>query len=221
MLRMTVPPAPADLPRRQLTEPESLRLLASYGVPTVPTIECTSLDDARAAAAGMGYPVVLKGIADNVAHKSDLGLVRVNLRDQTALDAAYQAIASPRVVVQAMIAGELEAIAGVTRADGVGLVVLAGLGGIHAETLRDVIMWPIPMAPEVIAAELGASTLGRVLRGPRWRHPGAEGAFLSLLLALQTAALSLGEALQAIDINPVILGASGATAVDALVIPRQ
>ena len=221
MPRMTVPPAPADLPRRQLTEPESLRLLASYGVPTVPTIECTSLDDARAAAAGMGYPVVLKGVADNVAHKSDLGLVRVNLRDQTALDAAYQAIASPRVVVQAMIAGELEAIAGVTRADGVGLVVLAGLGGIHAETLRDVIMWPIPMAPEVIAAELGASTLGRVLRGHRWRHPGAEGAFLSLLLALQTAALSLGEALQAIDINPVILGASGATAVDALVIPRQ
>ena len=160
-----------------------------------------------------------QGIAEGVAHKSDLGLVHVGLRDSAAVATACRATDCATVIVQAMIHGELEAIAGVTRADGVGLVLLAGLGGIHAEALRDVTMWPIPIARETIENTLRHSALGRVLHGPRWKHPGAMAAFIEVLLGLQTTALSLGERLQAIDINPVILGAHGAIAVDALVIP--
>jgi hypothetical protein len=118
-----------------------------------------------------------------------------------------------------MIKGDLEAIAGVTRAEGVGLVLLAGLGGIYAEAIRDVTMWPIPIDRETIERCLHASTLGRVLHSPRWKHPAAATSFVDLLLALQTLAVSLGDRLQAIDVNPVILGAQGAIAVDALVIP--
>jgi hypothetical protein len=59
-----------------------------------------------------------------------------------------------------------------------------------------------------------------VLASPRWRYPHAGRAFTELLLCLQTAAISLGDALQAIDLNPVILGDTGAIAVDALVVPR-
>ncbi len=215
---IAVPPA-APLPARQLTEPESLSLLNGYGVPTVATVVCQSAAEAQTAADKMGYPVVLKGVAEGVAHKSDLGLVHVGLRDAAAVTQAYGAAGCGTVVVQAMISGELEAIAGITRAEGVGLVLLAGLGGIHAEALKDVAMWPLPVARETVEAGLRAGALGRVLHGHRWKHPGTAAAFVDVLMGLQTAALSLGDRLQAIDVNPVILSANGAIAVDALVVP--
>jgi acyl-CoA synthetase (NDP forming) len=211
-------PAPA-LPRRPLTEPESLRLLVGFGVPVVQTIECYTVAEAVAAAKHIGYPVVLKGVAEGVAHKSDLGLVHVGLPDADAVAMIYAALDCPRVVVQAMVGGSVEAIAGVTRADGVGLVLIAGLGGIFAEALHDVATVPLPASRSFIETRLAASSLGRVLTSPRWKHPGGFNAFVDLLMGLQTAALSLGDALHAIDINPVILGGAGAVAVDALVIP--
>ena len=227
---MTAPPAPMPditplpaptLPARQLTEPESLDVLRHFGVPTVPTVVCGSLAEAQKAADAMGYPVVLKGVAEGVAHKSDLGLVHVGLRDADAVGRAYAAAGCETAIVQAMIAGDLEAIAGITRAEGVGLVLLAGLGGIHAEALKDVTMWPIPADRASVEAGLRTSALGRVLTGPRWKHPDAFGRFIDTLMALQTAAVSLGDGLKAIDVNPVILGAGGAVAVDALVIPAS
>jgi acyl-CoA synthetase (NDP forming) len=225
---LTPPPEPVlavvasvapSLPARQLTEPESLRLLAAFGVRTVPAIECDSAADAIAAATRLGYPVVLKGIAGGIAHKSDLGLVHVGLLGPDAVAAAYEAVGCPLVVVQAMIAGELEAIAGVTRSDGVGMVLIAGLGGIFAEALHDVTTFVLPVSRTAIESGLAKGSLGRVLASPRWKHPDAAGAFVDLLMALQAAALTLGDSLQAIDINPVILGKSGAIGVDALVIP--
>ncbi|HEY0183973.1 MAG TPA: acetate--CoA ligase family protein [Rhodopila sp.] len=219
LLADVVYPAPPALPARQLTEPESLRLLAGYGVSTVPTIECDSAADAIAAATRLGYPVVLKGVAEGVAHKSDLGLVHVGLRDPDAVARAFDATGCQHVVVQAMVSGDLEAIAGVTRADGVGLVLIAGLGGIFAEALHDVATFPLPVSRSFIETTLAKGSLGRVLSSPRWQHPHANVAFVDLLMSLQEAALALGDALQAIDINPVILGVAGAVAVDALVVP--
>jgi acyl-CoA synthetase (NDP forming) len=211
----------SPLPARQLTEPESLSLLATYGVRTVPTLPCNSAADAVAAATRLGYPVVLKGVAEGVAHKSDLGLVHVGLRDPEAVATAYAAVRCPDVIVQAMIGGDLEAIAGVTRSDGVGLVLIAGLGGIFAEALHDVASFPLPVSRAFIEAGLAKGSLGRVLASPRWKHPGAAGAFVDLLMSLQEAALSFGDTVQAIDVNPVILGAAGAIAVDALVVPAS
>jgi acetate---CoA ligase (ADP-forming) len=216
---MAAAEAPA-LPGRALSEPESLRLLAGFGVRTVPTIVCDSAADAVAAATRLGYPVVLKGVAEGVAHKSDQGLVHVGLRDPDAVAGAYAAVGCPQVVVQAMVNGDLEAIAGVTRADGVGLVLIAGLGGIFAEALQDVVTFPIPVSRGFIEAELAKGSLGRVLASPRWKHAGTGEAFVDLLEGLQAAAVALGDRLQAIDVNPVILGSSGAIAVDALVVPR-
>ncbi|WP_428535059.1 acetate--CoA ligase family protein [Rhodopila sp.] len=207
------------LPARPLSEPESLRLLAEYGVRTVPTLQCNSTADAVAAATRLGYPVVLKGVADGVAHKSDLGLVHIGLRDPDAVAKACATVGCPRVIVQPQIRAELEAIAGVSRADGVGLVLIAGLGGIFAEALRDVVQFPLPVSRGFVEAGLAPSSLGRVLASPRWKHPAAREAFVDLLMALQDAALALGDALQAIDVNPVMLGAAGAIAVDALVLP--
>jgi acyl-CoA synthetase (NDP forming) len=225
---MTPPPEPfpeaepvtaSPLPRRPLTEPESLRLLVSFGVPAVQTVECTSAAEAVAAATRIGYPVVLKGVADGVAHKSDLGLVHVGLRDANEVAMTYAAIDCPNVIIQAMITGSLEAIAGVSRADGVGLVLIAGLGGIFAEALDDVSTFLIPSGRDAVEGGLAKGALGRILTSPRWKHPGSFSAFVDVLMSLQDAALALGGSVQAIDINPVIIGGAGAIAVDALVVP--
>ncbi len=225
---LTAPPdvteAPAaaasPLPDRALTEPESLRLLAEYGVPTVPLAECRSAADAVAAAERLGFPVVLKGVAQGVAHKSDLGLVHIGLKDAEAVTAAYAAVQCRDVIVQPMIKGDLEAIAGVSRSDGVGLVLIAGLGGIFAEALHDVVTLAIPSSRTAIEAAMAKGSLGRVLTSPRWKHKASLAEFIDVLTALQAAALACGDRLEAIDINPVILGASGAVAVDALVVPK-
>src|SRR3984957_2472315 len=95
-------PAPA-LPARQLSEPESLALLRSFGVLTVPTVQCDSVTKAQQAAERSGYPVVLKGVQHGVAHKSDLGLVHVGLRDAAALADAFAAAGCANVVIQPMI----------------------------------------------------------------------------------------------------------------------
>jgi len=208
------------MPPRTLTEPESLRLLREFGVPVVETVECATFDAARAAAEHVGWPVVLKGVAENVAHKSELGLVRTNLRDADALQAAYATLGTPRAIVQPMVPAALEAIAGISRSPGVGLVLLCGLGGIYAEALRDVCIWPVPVSREAISRKLAQNSLGRVLASPRWQHPDAARAFIELLLGLQNLAVALGDRLEAVDINPVMLGAAGAVAVDALVVPR-
>lgn len=213
--------AAVALPQRPLTEPESLALLRSFGVPTVETVPCDSLDAALAAADHVGWPVVLKGVAEGVAHKSDVGLVHTNLRDPAALRAAYAALHTPRAIVQPMVPAALEAIAGISRSPGVGLVLLCGLGGIYAEALRDACLWPVPVSREAIAAQLAQSSLGRVLASPRWHHRNALPACIDLLLALQSVAVTLDDALEAVDINPVMLGAAGAIAVDALVVPRR
>ena len=209
-----------NLPQRTLTEPESLNLLRAFGVPVVDTIECTTFDAALAAAQRVGWPVVLKGVAEGVAHKSELGLVRTNLRDAAALQAAYGTLGTPSAIVQPMVPASLEAIAGISRSPGVGLVLLCGLGGIYAEALRDVCVWPVPVPREAIANKLAQSSLGRVLSSPRWQHHTAAQAFIDLLLALQNLATTFGDRLEAVDINPVMLGAAGALAVDALVVPR-
>ena len=207
---------------RKLSEAESLAVLDCFGIDAVQAIHCPDGPAAAAAAGspGMGFPVVVKKIVEGIAHKSDFGLVRLGLTNGDAVIAAVDDMGGGPVLLQPMIAGDLEAIAGVTRAPGVGVVLLAGLGGIHAETLGAVAMWPIPVDRATIETGLRTSALGRVLNGSRWKHPNAVAGFLDALMALQSASIWFGGRLRAIDVNPIVLGANGATAVDALVIPR-
>lgn len=219
------PPVPdlssaADLPRRTLTEPESLAVLRRFRVPMVTTVACTTLAEVRPAASQIGWPVVLKGVVDGVWHKSDRGLVRTNLHDDAALQSAFGAIAAARHIVQPMVPAAFEAIAGVTRSPGVGLVLLAGPGGIYTEVLHQSCVWPVRIGREAIEEGVQNSGLGRLLCSARWQYPAAIAAFADLLCALQCAAIALGDQLEPIDINPVIPGERGAIAVDARVVLR-
>ena len=215
--------APAE-PKLELTgsgalsEPESLALLARWGLSVAECVVCGSDVEAVAAADRVGYPIVLKGVVEGVAHKSDQGLVQLGLKDADAVRQAYAAVGGGQVVVQPMLKGELEAIVGMTRSADVGPLLVAGLGGVHAEAIAEVTMWSLPATRAEIEAKLKAGALGRVVTGHRWRHAGTLPALVDALLAVQRLALAAGPAIAAIDVNPVLLGANGAVAVDGLVV---
>jgi len=211
-------PQPALAGSGALSEPESLALLARHGLATAECRLCASAAEAVAAADRIGYPVVLKGVVEGVAHKSDLGLVKLGLRDAAAVREAYLAVGAASVIVQPLLKGELEAIVGMTSSPDVGPLLVAGLGGVHAEALDEVTMWSIPATRAEIERKLRSSALGRVITGPRWRHLAAFPALVDALEAVQRLALAAGPAVAAIDVNPVLLGAEGAIAVDALVV---
>lgn len=205
---------------RTLTEPESLALLARVGIPTVALRVCTGIDAAVAAADELGWPVVLKGVVPGLAHKSEAGQVHVDLADRAALMEAFKACGSPEtVLIQRFVKGDVEAIAGLTRSPDVGPVLVAGLGGIYAESLRDVSMWAVPVSREAIRRKLLTASLGRVLTSPRWRHPGSLDALIDTLMRLQAFALAAGDRVAGVDLNPLVIGRNGVVAVDGLVVP--
>src|SRR5262249_48689279 len=158
---------------------ESLTLLGSFGVRVVPTVLCRDLDEMIAAADKLGWPVVAKGVRAGVAHKTEAGLVRIDLRSPDALRAAHAAFGKcEQVAIQPFIRGKAEAIVGVTWSSDVGMMLMAGLGGIYAEALREVVMWSVPATAEELERKLAASALGRMLASARW---GGDAARLAVL----------------------------------------
>jgi hypothetical protein len=120
-----------------------------------------------------------------------------------------------------MVRGQLEAIAGISRAPGVGCLLVAWLGGIHAEALDAVTLWPLPTTRSDIERKLAATALGRIFGSARWTDRASCNAFVEALLRLQSLALWAGDRLEAVDINPIIVGNGRCVAVDALVVPSR
>ena len=200
-----------------LGEAASLALLSGMGIAVVEAVPCTNANDAVSAASTIGYPVVLKGVVEGVAHKSDLGLVHLNLGDETAVRAAYTALGGS-VLVQPMLTSKLEIIVGITCHRDTGPMLIAGLGGIYAEAIDDVEIWVLPAGRELIEQKLRASTVGRILASPRWQGPDVLPDLIDNLLALQNLALAAGDRLQAVDVNPLLVSDRGLIAVDALIV---
>lgn len=208
--------------QRPLTEPESLALLGEFGIDVVPMVECATVDEMLAAAERFGWPVVAKAVVAGISHKTEAGLVRVDLRDAAALRAAFEAFGRPaRTIVQPFIRGKAEAILGSTWSPDVGPILIAGLGGIYAEALRDIVMWSPPVSEREIADRLAASALGRLLTSSRWPTPNARDAVVKTLLRLQDFILFAADRVKAVDLNPLILSDEGAVAVDALIVPNE
>ncbi|MBB3459390.1 acyl-CoA synthetase (NDP forming) [Rhizobium sp. BK313] len=205
---------------RPLTEPESLSLLSRFGIATTRTEVCTSLDEALSAAEAIGWPVVLKAVVKGLAHKSDAGLVRVDIEDKAALRQTFMDFGQPdTVAVQPYVRGRLEAIAGITVAEDVGPMLLLGLGGIYAEAINDIAMWSIPVDRQTIRDELARTAVGRIVTSSRWTVPGSLDAIVDTLMKLQSFALWADARIAAVDVNPLVIGEKGVIAVDALVVP--
>jgi hypothetical protein len=108
----------------------------------------------------------------------------------------------------------------VTWSRDVGTILLAGLGGIYAESLRDVAMWSVPVSGVELRRKLGGAAIGRILSSSRWRDRGATSALIDTLECLQRFAQSTAGLIKAIDINPLVLTDETAIAVDALIVTR-
>jgi acyl-CoA synthetase (NDP forming) len=205
-----------------LDEPESLGLVADFGIGVPAWRLAGSRSEALAAAKVLGTPVVLKTAAPGIRHKSDVDGVRVGLRDECAVAAAYDDIAGrlgPRVLVMAMAAG-VEFALGLVHDPQFGPVVMVGAGGVLVEVLEDrrFLLPPI----DRVRAERAIERLraAKLLAGVRGRPPADRGALADAVARLGALADALGDAIAEVDVNPLLVGASGAVAVDALVLPR-
>ena len=206
------------------TEAEGLRLLSDYGLPVVEFREATTEEEAVAAARELGFPVVLKTAAPGVGHKSDRGGVRLGLRSEDEARAAYldlsQRLGSEVVVARQAPEG-VELALGVVRDDQFGPLVLVAAGGVLVEVLDDRRL-ALPPLDAARARRLVDGLAARsLLDGLRGRPPVELDAVVEALVRLSRLASDLGDALDALDVNPLIAGPGGCVAADALVIPRR
>ena len=213
-------------PPRTLSEFESARLLADYGIPTAKGVLALTWDEVKRAAEGIGYPVALKVCSPEVSHKTESGLVAVDLRNEADLEAAFKRIsaASPMTdaafLVQEMVKGGRELVVGMIRDPQFGPCVMFGLGGIFTEILGDVAFRPAPLS-EADAEEMIGEIKGRKILGAVRGMPAVDrGALAACLIAVGRIGLEREE-IQAVDVNPLIIRGNQPVAVDALVILKE
>ena len=211
--------------RQLLTEIEAKELLHGAGIPVARTVLAKTEAEARAEAEKLGYPVVLKIVSPDITHKSDVGGVKVGIATPAAVTEAFNEIvtnaksAEPEakisgVAVQQMAPAGTEVIVGMTTDDQFGPVVMFGLGGILVEVLKDVTFRVVPLA-ERDAAQMIDEVKGQaVLDGVRGQPPVDRAAIRSALLKV-SAFVEANPDVRELDLNPMMVYADGAIAVDA------
>lgn len=207
--------------RTHFTEDESKTILSRYGIPVVAERSASTAMDAVAAAADVGYPVVLKGVGEGLLHKTEFGLVHLGLTEERGVASAagqiLRAAPGAKILVQPQIIGQREFVAGLFRDPHFGPAVLFGLGGILTEALSDVIFRLAPLtvqdAEDMIDGIRSRSLLG-AFRGERAVD---RQALQKTLMGLSDIAADFPEIAE-IDINPLIATPEGElNAVDALI----
>jgi acetate---CoA ligase (ADP-forming) len=217
--------------RRTINEHDAKRLLAGYGIAVTREQRVATATEAGAAARTLGYPVVLKVVSDAIAHKTELGLVAVNLKNEedlsrafTQLDERLQKLDAPPAdaafLVQEFVTGGVEVFAGVSRDPDFGLSLAFGMGGIAIEVMRDFALRMLPLrdgdAEAMIAETRGAALLGALRGGKSADVTSLAGC----LYALGDFAWQNADALAEIDLNPIKVLPEGCIVVDALIVGR-
>jgi acyl-CoA synthetase (NDP forming) len=208
-------------PGRPLDEAEGLALLADWGIPVVAAEVAGDLEEALAAAERIGWPVALKTAMPQIAHKSDVGGVRLGLDGPDRLAAAYADLAArlgPRVLVAAMAAPGVELALGVVADPQFGPLVMVAAGGLLVEVMGDRRFALPPVGHRQALAMLDRLVLRPLLDGARGAPPADLDAVAGAIVRLSTLAVDLGGRLAALDLNPLVAGPGGCLAVDALVV---
>ena len=228
-----VGPPPA-LPSGTIGEVAALAILREAGLPTVDERLVESGEDAAEAARALGFPVVLKVVAPDIVHKSDVGGVALNVASAADAAEAYAAIlarvaqAAPDATVEGclvapMIGDGVETILGVQRDPIFGPVVMFGLGGVFVEVLQDVTFRVAPFGEAEAHRMIGEIKAYRVLEGVRGRPPADIDALARALSRLSLFAAAAGDRLETLDVNPFMVRArgAGAVALDAVMVTRD
>jgi acyl-CoA synthetase (NDP forming) len=214
-----------------LTERESKALLAAAGIPVTREYLATTMDEAVNMANRIGYPVALKIESSDIAHKTDAGCVRLQVGTPSAVRDAFREIldnavqshphaAVNGVLVQEMVDGGVEILAGITRHQEFGPAVVFGLGGVLVEALRDVSIRMAPLSERDARDMILEIRTARVLQGFRGRPPADVDALARTMVRLSQIAWWLRDTVREVDINPlkVLPAGQGVKCVDALVV---
>ena len=208
-----------------LSELDGLALLAEYGLETAAARPASSTQSAVEHAMAIGFPVVLKTAAPGITHKSDVDGVRVGLTDADGVRSAYEDISGrlgPDVTVAAMVPAGVEMALGVITDPTFGPLVLVGAGGVLVEVLHDRALALPPLDAAAAHRIVDRLAVRPILDGVRGAEPADVDALADAIARLSVLATDLGDLITALDVNPVIVGAKGCVAVDALVeLPRD
>lgn len=217
---------------RPFSEHEAKAFLRDHGIPTTREILATSEDECTAAAAKLGYPVVLKIASEDLPHKTEVGGVALHLTSEAEVRDAFGRIMAsvgkhaPKaridgILVQEMIGDSIEAIVGLARHHPFGLAVVVGSGGIMVELLRDAALGLPPLSDHDARGLVDRTRLATLLDGFRGAAPADRKALETILTAVSDIALAYGEWIEALDLNPVAVlqNGQGACVLDALIVP--
>lgn len=205
-----------------LDEDEALALVADWGLATPRRATAASAEETSAAGERLGFPLALKSAAPGLAHKSDAGGVVLGIDEPAALASAYSEMAArlgPKVLLAQMVGAGVEIGFGMVRDPSFGPVVVVAAGGVWIEALADRATGLAPLAREDAEAMIGELRVARLLAGGRGRPPADRAALVDALWHFSRLAADLGDLIAEMDVNPVIVTATGAVAVDALVMP--
>jgi acyl-CoA synthetase (NDP forming) len=206
--------------QRALDERQAKQFLAVYGVPVTREQISGTEDEAVKIANGIGFPVAVKACAWEIMHKSGRGLIVLNIRTEGALREAFRSVREAAgkpipVLIQEMVAGGREFVAGMTRFPGFGPCILFGLGGVFTEALQDTCMRSAPLSAveaEEMLSDIRAKALLDKFRG----LPAVDGPALAGILQAVGAIALLHREIAEIDLNPIIIAGSRPVVADAL-----
>ncbi|MCM2389642.1 acetate--CoA ligase family protein [Streptomyces albipurpureus] len=210
------------------TEADIGAFLGGHGVPYVPATVVGSADEAVAAADGMGYPVVLKIASRDIAHKTDVGGVRLDLADGEEVRAAHNDIlarvgaAQPAALISGITVSPMrgrgtELLVGVVRDPDWGLVLVVGFGGVLVEVLRDTALRVLPVSRDEVRSMLDELRGIEVLRGFRGGEAADLDAVVEAVHRIALVAEGLGDGVEELEINPLLVQGDRVEALDALI----
>jgi acyl-CoA synthetase (NDP forming) len=197
-------------------------LLTAYGIPTPRSASASTRAATQAAAADLGWPVVLKTAAEGINHRSDVGGVVTDLADLAAVGAAYDDLAErlgPEVTVHQQVPTGVELSVGVVRDAALGPLVVVAAGGVLVELMADRAVALPPLTREGARRMIDRLKVRPLLDGFRGAPPADVDSFVDVVVAVSRLAHERGDELAAVDLNPVIVTAEGAVAVDVLIVP--
>jgi acetyltransferase len=213
-----------DQKKKILDEHESKKWFKAMGLKVVKEFVTKNLDETVKAAKKAGYPTVLKGISEGQIHKTEAGLVKLNLQNTDQLSSAYRQMLRLKTkpksfLVQPMVKGDLELIVGIIRDPQFGPTGMLGLGGVWAEVYKDVVFRSVPIHKEEVLKMVSDLKGQALLKGYRGSLPVNMESLADWLIKLGWLVLHF-EKIQEIDVNPLFIVDGEPIAVDATVIFR-
>jgi acyl-CoA synthetase (NDP forming) len=227
-------PAPTvpvfTLPAETPSEAQAKQLLAAAGIDSVPERACALAESAVLAAREIGFPVVLKILSPDILHKSEIGGVLLDVRDEASVRSGFATLmqrasaAAPDariegVLVARQVSGGMECIMGIKRDPVFGPIAMFGLGGVFVEVLKDVVLHRCPFGEDVAETMIRSIRGAPLLLGARGRPVADIAALARTLSRLSAFAAAAGPRLASVDLNPVFAmpKGEGAFAADAVI----